>query len=141
MAVLIVVMENVSDGNNVSHQTLWRRLISSAANNAMVGKFDFFRLSFRKLPILISFLGYGIADEFVDQNYCSEKCRKLSLSRPTQAKGRETGAAGKVAVKRKSTSSNASQASDSASNAVVESSLDSPNERTSDGNKDGESKV
>ncbi|XP_046442575.1 lethal(3)malignant brain tumor-like protein 1 isoform X2 [Daphnia pulex] len=69
--------------------------------------------------------GYGIADEFVDQNFCSEKCRKLGLSQPTKTK-----AAGKVAVKRKSTSSNSSsQAGDAASSAVVESSLETCNEQ------------
>lgn len=85
--------------------------------------------------------GYGIADEFVDQNFCSEKCRKLSLSRPSQSKTRESGAAaGKVAVKRKSTSSNSSsQAGDIAGSAVVESSVESSNDRGTD--KDGESKV
>lgn len=87
-----------------------------------------------------SFEGYGIADEFVDQNFCSEKCRKLSISQPTKSKSREGGAAaGKVAVKRKSTSSNSSsQTGDATNSTVVESSLESCNEQT---NKDGESKA
>ncbi len=92
---------------------------------------------FNSKRVFSVFVGYGIADEFVDQNFCSEKCRKLSQSRP-QTKSREGGAAaGKVAVKRKSTSSNSSsQAGDN--NAVVESSLESSNET---GNKDADSKV
>ncbi|XP_032779060.2 lethal(3)malignant brain tumor-like protein 3 isoform X2 [Daphnia magna] len=83
--------------------------------------------------------GYGIADEFVDQYFCSEKCRKLSVAQPTKSKSREGGAAaGKVAVKRKSTSSNSSsQAGDAANNAIVESSLEPCNEQT---NKDGDLK-
>ena len=81
--------------------------------------------------------GYGIADEFVDQNFCSEKCRKLGQSKP-QAKSRESSAAaGKVAVKRKSTSSNSSSLAGD-NNAVVESSIESPNEQ---GNKEADSKV
>jgi hypothetical protein len=85
----------------------------------------YFILGAKISRILYSPPGYGIADEFVDQNFCSEKCRKLGLSQPTKTK-----AAGKVAVKRKSTSSNSSsQAGDAASSAVVESSLETCNEQ------------
>jgi hypothetical protein len=47
--------------------------------------------------------GYGIADEFVDRNFCSEKCRKLGSTRLTAPKGPGQNNSGKIqAVKRKS---------------------------------------
>ena len=47
--------------------------------------------------------GYGIADEFVDRNFCSEKCRKLGSSRFPSLKGPGQNNSGKIqAVKRKS---------------------------------------
>ena len=72
--------------------------------------------------------GYGIAEEFVDENYCSEQCRKVAVGKPQKA--------GKLGNKRKSTSSNSSHQHVVDSSMIVESSIDS-----CDSAKESDSKV
>jgi hypothetical protein len=60
----------------------------------------------------------------VDANFCSEKCRKLSTARQSLSK---SGAAGKVATKRKSNASSATPVA--AESSVVESTLSESSEQ------------
>lgn len=149
MVVAVATTTEIESGGNKGfHRIPKKKLTSSAANNVTVycnNKLICYLSrcqvwEYSNLSFIYFFEGYGIADEFVDQYFCSEKCRKLSVAQPTKSKSREGGAAaGKVAVKRKSTSSNSSsQAGDAANNAIVESSLEPCNEQT---NKDGDLKA
>jgi len=76
----------------------------------------------------------------VDTHYCSEKCRKLGTARQAHLL-KITSKVAKVAVKRKSTSSNSSAAApvELGSN-VVESTLES-NDRSTDTTEPNENKV
>lgn len=120
-----LAMANVKGGNSAFRPIRWGKQTSFAANSVkvMIMRFVIFLLRWWKCFLS----GYGIAEEFVDENYCTERCRKVALGKPQKA--------GKVGNKRKSTSSNTShQHADSS--LVVESSIDS-----CDSTKESDSKV
>ena len=57
--------------------------------------------------------GYGMADDFIDKNFCSEKCRKLGQARASLAKSLANVV--KVTVKRKSAAAAAEAAAEAVS--------------------------